>query len=96
MADCVQFAHHPNAFCESLIGHFKAECLNHFVCFNLEQLNYIVGKFLRYYNEFCPHQGKGIDNRILDSNWQPPPPVGKVKRQRILGGLLNHYYRDAG
>lgn len=27
-----------NAFCESYIGHFKAECLNHFVCFSLDQL----------------------------------------------------------
>lgn len=85
-----------NAYCESFIGHFKAECLNHFLCLHLDQLDYIVANFQRYHNYFRPHQGKGVDNRILDADWQSPSPVGTVRRQKILGGLLNHYYRDVG
>ncbi len=90
-----------NSFTESFVDrspadrHFKAECLFHFACLSLEQLNYIVTRYQGDHNNFRPHQGKGIGNRILDPDWQPPPPTGKVKRQKILGGLLNHYYREA-
>lgn len=84
-----------NAYCESFIGHFQAECLDHFTCFSLSQIDYIVAEYQKYYNNFRPHQGKDIGNRILAPGWQPPLPAGVVKRQKILGGLLNHYYRDA-
>jgi len=83
-----------NGYCESFIGHAQAECLDHFICFSLDQLDHIVAEFQNYHNNFRPHQGKDIGNRILDPDWKPPPPVGIVKRQKILGGLLNHYYRD--
>ncbi len=84
-----------NAFAESFIGHFKAECLNHFACFGMEQLNYICYQYQTYYNAFRPHQGKGIGNRILDPGWEQPLPTGAVKRQKFFGGLLNHYYCEA-
>lgn len=83
-----------NAYCESFIGHFKAECLNHFLCFSLDQLDHIVFEFQRYYNHFRPHQGRDIGNCALDPDWEPPPQTGAIKRRKILGGLLNHYYRD--
>ena len=40
---------------------------------------------------FRPHQGRG--NRPLSIL---PPGKGKVRRLAFLGGLLNHYYREAG
>lgn len=83
-----------NAFAESFISRFRAEALNHFMCFSLEQLDRIAFAYLNYHNTQRPHQGVGIGNRILLPDWKPPPPFGKVKRQKILGGLLNHYYRD--
>jgi len=81
---------------ESYHGHFQAECLNHFLCFSLGQLDRICALYGRYYNDLRPHQSLVIGNRVLDKNWQPPQPVGTVKRTKIFGGLLNHYYRDAG
>jgi putative transposase len=83
-----------NGYCESFIGHAQAECLDHFICFSLDQLDHIVAEFGNYHNFKRPHQGKDIGNRVLDPEWQPLPPVGVVKRQKILGGLLNHYYRE--
>ena len=85
-----------NSVIESFIGHAQKECLNHFLCFSLGQLDRICARYCRYYNEQRPHQSLVIGNRILDKNWQPPPPTGTVKRQTILGGLLNHYYLNAG
>jgi len=43
-----------NAFVESFIGKFKREILNHFVCFSLYQLHYIVRVGIQRYNTVCP------------------------------------------
>ncbi len=91
-------APNANAFCESWISRFKAECLDHFICFGLGHLNHIAQSFMRFHNEHRPHQGKG--NRTLQFS-SPPPPIevspapGVVCKQAFLGGLLNHYYRKA-
>ncbi len=84
-----------NAYAESFVGHLKIECLDHFCCFTLDQLDGIVYEYMKYHNNFRPHQGKDIGNRVLDPDWQPPPPKGKIRRKKIFRGLLNHYYRDA-
>jgi putative transposase len=87
-----------NAFAESWIGKFKREALNHFFCFSLGHLDHIAQTYVRYYNTVRPHQGLG--NVPLAAYGLPPPaagpdPVGPIRRQRWLGGLLNHYYRSA-
>ena len=88
-----------NSFAESWIGHFKRECLNHFLCFGLGQRDHLAGASADYYNRYRPHQGLG--NRPLGSVSDPPGTEGaKPDRQTIrchqwLGGLLKHYYRKA-
>ena len=87
-----------NCFIESWIGSHKRECLNHFFCFSLRQLDYIVQTYALYHNEFRPHQGLG--NRPLGVPDEPPVhseevrPPGVACRQ-WLGGLLKHYERRA-
>ncbi len=87
-----------NAFIESWIGNLKRECLNHFFCFDLRQLDHIVQTYARYYNEYRPHQGLG--NKPLDTRKDLPLQTtkakpGSIQCQRWLGGLLKHYYREA-
>jgi len=86
-----------NCFAESWIGTLKRECLNHFFCFSLRHLDHIVQTYVDYYNRLRPHQGK--DNRTLTFTGEPPTitrtPLGKIKCQRVLGGVLKHYYRAA-
>jgi len=96
-------APNANPYSESVVGKLKAECLNHFFCFSLRQLDYICQNFGEYYNNFRPHQSLG--NRIPNS--QPPdaqadPPqldtevnIKLIKRKSWLGGLLRHYERQA-
>ncbi len=91
-------APNANAFCESWISRFKAECLDHFICFGLGHLNHIAQTFMRFYNQHRPHQGKG--NRTLQLASEPPSqqvtsPRGAVCKHAFLAGLLNHYYREA-
>jgi putative transposase len=87
-----------NSFAESWIGSLKRECLNHFFCFSLGQLDHIVQIYARYHNEFRPHQGLG--NRPPGVTEDPQAQSmetggGSIKCQRWLGGLLKHYYRQA-
>lgn len=91
-----------NSFAESWIGSMKRECLNHFACFGLRHLDHIVQTYADYYNTVRPHQGLG--NRPLtfaaDAPQQidgepPPEPLGPIRRKQLLGGLLNHYHREA-
>jgi len=87
-----------NSFAESWIGKIKRECLNVFWCFSLGQLDHIVQEYLLYYNKFRPHQALG--NRPLGAGEDPSPQTAEIERESVrchhwLGGLLNHYYRDA-
>ena len=83
-----------NAYCESFIGTYKRECLNHFMCFSVDQLHYVNRTWIRYYNTELPHRGKGIDNNVLDVNFRPQSQ-GRVRCKEELGGLIKSYYREA-
>lgn len=83
-----------NAFAESFIGTLKCECLNHFVCFSCDQLDYIVRTWVKHYNTGRPHGGAGIENNVLDASFSPRSH-GTIRRQQQLGGIITSYYRDA-
>jgi putative transposase len=84
-----------NCYAESWIGSFKRECLNHLICFSAGQLDFITAEYSRYYNRLRPHQSMGNTPLHHERRDRPQPAVGRVGRERILGGLLNHYYRRA-
>ncbi len=83
----------PNldAYCESWIGSLKRECLSHFICFGQTHLDYVLREYVDYYNTVRPHSA--IGNAPL----APHEPIrdGPIRRASRLGGLLNHYYREA-
>ncbi len=83
-----------NAFAESFIGSLKRECLNHFMCFSRDQLDYIVHSWVDHYNTERPHRGIGIDNNVLDRCFRPRYS-GEVRCKEKLGGLIKSYYREA-
>ena len=83
-----------NAFAESFIGTMKRECLNHFMCFSRDQLDYITSTWVRHYNTERPHRGVGMNNEVLDRAFQPQS-YGTVRCKQQLGGLIKSYYRDA-
>lgn len=94
-------APNANAFVESWIASVRRECLNHFICFSRSHLDHIVGAYTRFYNTDRPHQG--LQNRTLsfesvtDAPIDHPHPtsIGPIGCQSELGGLLNHYHRQA-
>ncbi len=93
-------APNANAFSESWISRLRAECLNQFLCFSMKHLDFIVQTFARFHKERRPHQSKG--NRVLTFTGDSPSPpdlthepLGRIRCQQELGGLLKHYARAA-
>ena len=87
-----------NCFIESWIGSLKRECLNHFFCFSLKQLDHIVQTYGYYHNHFRPHQSlanEPLDRGTVGLTLDGDAETRSVRRQTWLGGLLAHYYRQA-
>ncbi|MDF7823875.1 integrase core domain-containing protein [Pontiellaceae bacterium B12227] len=83
-----------NSYAECYIGKVKRECLNHFFCVSLDQLDYINREWLAYYNEQRPHQGTDIGNKVLRPDFTPATE-GEIKLEQRLGGIISYYYREA-
>jgi len=82
------------AFAESFIGTIKRECLNNFMCFSRDQLDYITDTWVRHYNSERPHRGVGMSNEVLDRSFRPTT-YETIRCKQQLGGLIKSYYRDA-
>ena len=71
-----------NALCEV--------CLENLLVINQRHLLNVLIEYLAYYNKCRPHQG-------LDQQSPIPRPSclaeGKIIRRKILGGIINDYYR---
>ena len=83
-----------NAFAESFIGTIKRECLNYFMCFSRDQLDYITDTWVRHYNTERPHRGVGMNNEVLDPTFRPQC-YGTIRCKQQLGGLIKSYYPEA-
>ncbi|HPG70371.1 MAG TPA: integrase core domain-containing protein [Candidatus Hydrogenedentes bacterium] len=83
-----------NSFAETWIEGHKRECLNYFMCFGIEQLDYITRTWVAYYNTRRPHRGVGMKNEVLDKTFVPQSE-GVVRCRSELGGLIKSYYREA-
>ena len=81
-----------NSHVESFIGNTRRECLNHLVFFSLGQIDHALAAWRSHYLAERPHQGRGIDNNVLDKDFVPQM-FGKIECQRTLGGLFKSYYR---
>lgn len=82
-----------NAFAERFVRSIKSECLNMMIFFNEKQLRNAIGQYVEHYNTERHHQRVGnIPIEPVDSE---PTVVGKIQCKQRLGGMLEHYYRDA-
>ena len=64
----------------------------------MRQVDYVVQRYVTYYNTARPHQSLG--KVPLAQSGAPPAEqsagtIGPVYRHAMLGGLLNHYERKA-
>jgi putative transposase len=86
-----------NAYAERWVRTVRRECLDRILIYNTRHLLAALGEYLAHYNGHRPYQGRGQ----CPSNRETfPPPVTeldtrRVRRRKILGGLVNEYSQAA-
>jgi len=81
-----------NAFVERFNRSIREECLDRVVPLGEAHLRELVREYVSHYHEERPHQG--LNGRLVAGTTKPAGNGRLVRRER-LGGLLNHYYREA-
>jgi putative transposase len=82
-----------NAFAERFVRTIRESCLDRMVLIGESSLHRATSQFVVHYHRERNHQSMG--NQILRPEFTPFPTAGVIQRRRRLGGLLNHYYREA-
>jgi transposase InsO family protein len=80
-------------YIERLVGSIRRECLDRVIVFNERQLRRSLESYFEYYHKVRPHRSLTHDSPIprpLDG-----PEIGKVIELPLVGGLHNHYRRQA-
>jgi putative transposase len=81
-----------NAFAERFVRSIKDECLSRVIPFGEGHLRRTMAEYVEHYHRERNHQG--IGNTLIDGA-PASSIVGRIRRRRRLGGLLNYYERAA-
>jgi Integrase core domain. len=86
-----------NAYAERWVRTVRRECLDRILIYNTRHLLAVLGEYLAHYNGHRAHQGRG--QRPPNRETLPPPVTEldpqRVRRRKILGGLVNEYSQAA-
>ncbi len=85
-----------NTIAERFVRTARAELLDRTLIWNERQLGHLLGEFLEHYNGHRPH--RGINQRSptgLDQTAPEPVPIDRIRRRRVLNGLINEYHPAA-
>jgi putative transposase len=80
-----------NAFAERFVRSIKQECLERVVPMGEAHLRELVNEYVQHYQHERPHQGLGGELIVR----QRVCGTGPIRKTHRLGGLLNHYERQA-
>ncbi len=83
-------APNANAYSERWVRTVREECLDHILVINEAHLRRILYEYLEHYNARRPHQGLEQQSPIPRAK---PQTSGIVKRRKVLGGIINDYFR---
>ncbi|NJL54067.1 transposase [bacterium] len=81
-----------NAICERFIGSVRRELLDHILILSQRHLHRKVRDYIQYFNHARPHQG--LHGQIPVPANPPPeriPPLSRLQRTAVLGGLHHDY-----
>ena len=81
-----------NGYAERWIRSLRQECLDRIIILNEAHLRWVLQGYVRYYNERRPHRALGLR---VPAGPRDYPTEGEVACRRVLGGLVNDYYRKA-
>ncbi|SFQ53645.1 integrase core domain-containing protein [Amycolatopsis rubida] len=83
-----------NCYAERFVLTARTELTDHMLILNERHLHTVLAEYLRHYNGRRPHRSRELrpprpTHPVADLNSQ------RIKRQRLLGGLINEYQRVA-
>ena len=83
-----------NCFAERWVRTARAECTDRMLIYSERHLLSVLVEYAGHYNRHRPHQSR--QQRPPDHNDQASPPLDlPVQRRKVLGGVINQYYRAA-
>jgi putative transposase len=82
-----------NAYAERWIGSVRRECLRRVIPLGERHLRQLVREYVEHYHGERNHQG--LDNKLVVATTGHAAMSGHVLRRQRLGGVLNHYHREA-
>jgi putative transposase len=87
-----------NAYAERWVRTARAECTDHMLIAGPRRLHAVLDQYAVHYNQHRPHGARNLRPPAAD---QTAPAViadlaaAKIRRRRVLGGLLNEYQQAA-
>ena len=79
-----------NGYAERWIRSLRQECLDWIIVLSEAHLRWVLGEYVRYYNERRPHQSLP---HLPPEALAEYPCQGEVVRRPVVGGIINDYYR---
>jgi putative transposase len=83
-----------NCYAERWVRTARAECTDRMLIYDERHLRSLLGEYEAHYNRHRPHQSR--QQRPPDQSGQVSAPLDlPVQRRKVLGGVINEYYRTA-
>src|SRR5262245_12661306 len=83
-----------NCYAERWVRTARSECTDRMLIYDKRHLRTLLVRYADHYNSHRPHQSR--QQRPPDHNTPVLVPLtAPVRRRKVLGGVINEYYRAA-